>query len=88
MSWAEAFARRWWGLLLALGAVVALAVIVPAVTGENEKCLTTNGRELCGDDARTWCASTAPLINLARRAQTEEARASVQKYDSVCDQFR
>lgn len=88
MLWAEAFARRWWGLLLALGVIVAVAVIVPAVTGENEKCLTTKGRELCGDEAKAWCASMEPLVSIARRARTEDARANVQQFDSVCDEFR
>lgn len=81
MAWAEAFVRRWWPLLAAAAAIAVAAVIVPAVTGENEseRCLTTHRRKLCGDQAKAWCRITSPIAALAggfnpSRADLEQLR--------------
>lgn len=65
MTWLEAFVRRWWALLAAGAVILAAAAVVPSLTGESEKCLTTHGRKLCGDEAKAWCRATAPLIALS-----------------------
>lgn len=81
MTWVEAFVRRWWPLLAAGAAIAVAAVAVPSLTGENEseRCLTTHGRRLCGDQAKTWCRITSPIAALAggfnpSRADLEQLR--------------